>query len=195
MGFNLGREDRVFHIGGNYSRRWTDKAVSFSERPESFIAPVFVDTGPIAAEHVDTGLVEAAFLQGPFSLQGEFAATGVKALNETRPFFYGFYIFGSYAITGEMRQYRENLGTIRRIQPKREFRDGAGGLGAFEVALRFSRIDLNDQNITGGSLNDLSVAFNWYPTRPMRVSFNVIRARRDAWDTVWIFQGRLQVAF
>jgi phosphate-selective porin OprO/OprP len=119
----------------------------------------------------------------------------VKASNETRPFFYGPYIFGSYAITGEMRQYRENLGTIRRIQPEREFRDGAGGLGALEVALRLSRIDLTDQNTTGGSLNDLSFALNWYPTRPTRVSFNAIRARRESWDTVWIFQGRLQVAF
>jgi hypothetical protein len=74
MGINLGRKDRLLHFGGNYSRRWTDKATSFSARPESYIVSFFVDTGPIAADHVDTGLVEVAFLQGPFSLQGEFAA-------------------------------------------------------------------------------------------------------------------------
>ena len=108
--------------------------------------------------------------------------------------FYACYVFGSSALTGEMRQYRKDLGTIRRIRPKRELRDGSG-LGAFEIALRFSRIDLNDQDITGGALNDLSFAFNWYPTHPTRASFNVIRAKRQAWEPVWIFQARFQLAY
>ncbi len=94
-----------------------------------------------------------------------------------------------------MRQYRRDLGTIRRIRPKREFRDGSGGLGAFEIAFRFSRIDLDDQDITGGTLNDLTFAFNWYPTYPTRVSFNMIRAKQEAWEPVWIFQARLQLAY
>ena len=195
MGINLGREDRLAHFGGNYSRRWTDSATNYAVRPESYIAPVFVDTGPIPAERVDTGLVEGAFIQGPFSLQGEYVVAGVKQPDELRSVFYTFYVFGSYALTGEMRQYREDLGTIHRIRSKHEFRDGSGGIGAFEVALRFSRIDLNDGAIIGGTLNDLSFALNWYPTYPTRVSFNVIRAKREAWDPVWIFQGRLQVAY
>ena len=71
--------------------------------------------------------------------------------------------------------------------------DGAGsrGLGAFEIAARFSYIDLNDKDITGGKLADVSFAFNWYPTVPTRVSFNVIRVDRESWDPVWIFQGRI----
>jgi phosphate-selective porin OprO/OprP len=119
----------------------------------------------------------------------------VKRPDGPKSVFYAFYVFGSYALTGEMRQYQKHLGTIRRIRPKRELRDGSGGLGAFEIALRFSRIDLNDQDITGGVLNDLSFAFNWYPTRPTRASFNVIRAKRQAWEPVWIFQARFQLAY
>jgi phosphate-selective porin OprO/OprP len=195
MGFDLGRKDRLLHVGVNASRRWTDDAVSYTQRPESHIAPVFVDTGPIRSERVDAGLLEGAFLQGPFSLQGEYVVAGVKQPDGPRPVFYAFYLSGSYALTGEMRQYRHDLGTIRRIRPKRELRDGSGGLGAFEVALRFSRIDLNDQDITGGTLNDLSFAFNWYPTYPTRVSFNMIRSKREAWNPVWIFQARLQLAY
>jgi phosphate-selective porin OprO/OprP len=195
MGFNLGRKDRLFHIGLNASRRWTDDAVNYAERPESHIAPVFVNTGPIAADRVDAGLVEGAFLQGPFSLQGEYVVAGVKRPAGTRPVFYAFYVSGSYTLTGEMRPYSQDLGTIRRVRPKLELRDGSGGLGAFEIAFRFSRIDLSDQDITGGTLNDLSFAFNWYPTYPTRVSFNMIRAKREAWEPVWIFQARLQLAY
>jgi phosphate-selective porin OprO/OprP len=195
MGFDLGRKDRLLHVGVNASRRWTDDAVSYAQRPESHIAPVFVDTGPIRSERVDAGLLEGAFLQGPFSLQGEYVVAGMKQPDRPRPIFYAFYLSGSYALTGEMRQYRHDLGTIRRIRPKRELRDGSGGLGAFEIALRFSRIDLNDQDITGGTLNDLTFAFNWYPTYPTRVSFNMIRSKTEAWNPVWIFQARLQLAY
>ncbi len=109
--------------------------------------------------------------------------------------FHTFYVSGSYALTGEMRQYRHDLGTIRRIRPRHEFRDGSGGLGAFEVAFRYSRIDLNDRDIAGGTLNDLTFAFNWYPTYPTRVSFNMIRSKRQSWNPVWIFQARLQIAY
>ncbi len=193
--FKFGREDRRLHVGANYSRRWTDQAVNFAERPESHIAPVFVDTGPFLADRIDVGLVEGAYLDGPFSLQGEYATTRAKRSERDSPRFHAFYVSGSYALTGESRPYRENQGNIRRIRPKHEFRDGSGGLGAFEIAARFSYIDLNDKDITGGKLADVSFAFNWYPTHPARVSFNVIRVDRESWDPVWIFQGRLQVAF
>ena len=68
-------------------------------------------------------------------------------------------------------------------------------MGAFEVAYRFSRIDLNNAEITGGTLNDSSFAVNWYPTRPIRIAFNVVRASRETWEPVWILQGRLQLAY
>ena len=111
------------------------------------------------------------------------------------PTFAAVYVFGSYALTGESRRYAEGTGTIGRIQPKRELGNGSGGLGAFEIAFRFSHIDLNDEQVTGGELTDLSFAFNWYPTHPTRVMFNIVRAQRGGNAPVWIFQGRLQLAF
>jgi phosphate-selective porin OprO/OprP len=111
------------------------------------------------------------------------------------PMFYAFYVFGSYFLTGETRRYDSVNGAIRRVRPKREFRDGTGGKGAFEIAFRFSRIDLDDQAIAGGRLNDITAGFNWYATRNYRTLFNVIRAKRSDVDPVWIFQIRLQVAF
>jgi hypothetical protein len=44
-------------------------------------------------------------------------------------------------------------------------------------------------------LSHVSLALNWYPNVPGKVSFNVIRADREGWDPVWIFQGRLQWAY
>ena len=195
MAFALGTESRILHVGGDYSRRWTDDEVSFGERPESHIAPRVVDTGSFSSERVDVGLIEAALLSGPFSLQTELGAMHIKRPDSMSTTFYAFYVFGSYALTGEMRQYRENLGTFRRIQPSRPLRSGGGGLGAFELAFRFSRVDLNDQEIQGGALNDVTLGLNWYPTRPTRIAVNIIRGNRQDWDPFWIFQFRLQLAY
>jgi phosphate-selective porin OprO/OprP len=151
--------------------------LNYARRPESHVAPVFVDTGPIAARSVDTGFFEAACLGGPFSLQAEGGVAAVKPPEGRRTVFHGFYVSGSYALTGEMRQYRRRRGTVARIQPKHSL--GDGGQGAFEIALRLPRIDLNDGDIRGGALNDVSLAFNWYPNRPVKVSFNLIRANRQ----------------
>lgn len=195
MGFALGTERRILHVGGDFSRRWTDNEASFAERPESHIAPRVVDTGSFSAERVDVGLIEAALLSGAFSLQTEIGAIRIKRPDTMSTTFYAFYVFGSYALTGEMRRYRENLGTIRRIQPSRPLRSGGGGLGAFELAFRFSRVDLNDQDIQGGALNDVTLGLNWYPTRATRIAVNVIRGNRQDWDPFWIFQFRLQLAY
>ena len=193
--FTFGREDRRLHLGGNISRRWTGEADNISVRPESHIAPVFVDTGQVVSDRVDTALTEVAYLSGPFSLQSETAFAWLERKESDSPLFYAFYVSGSYALTGESRPYSESGGTIQRIQPSREFRDGTGGLGALEAAFRVSHIDLNDEDVTGGALTNLSAALNWYPLHSVRASFNVIRADRESWDPVWIFQGRLQVAF
>ena len=68
-------------------------------------------------------------------------------------------------------------------------------MGAFEIAFRVSYIDLNDQEVTGGRLTDFTAGLNWYATHPTRVAFNVVRASRETWKPVWIFQMRLQLAF
>ena len=193
--FELGREDRRVHLGMNYSRRWpSDAATNYSERPESHIAPVFVNTRAFAAERVDIGLAEGAYLDGAFSVQTEYGFARAKRTGSEAPIFHAFYVSTSYALTGEPRPYHETRGTIGRIRPRRELHEGSGGLGAFEIAARFSYIDLNDKDVAGGRLTDLSFALNWYPTYATRVSFNVVRADRESWNPVWIFQGRIQLA-
>jgi len=64
-----------------------------------------------------------------------------------------------------------------------------------EVGFRSSRIVLDDQDIRGGTLNDWSAGFNWYPTYNLKVMFNGILARLKGTKPVGILQMRLQVAF
>ena len=65
---------------------------------------------------------------------------------------------------------RQHLFTGQTVEPIGcRFRSGTGARGAFEIAGRFSRMDLDDQDIRGGVLNDVGLALNWYPTSLTRV--------------------------
>ncbi|MFM8220119.1 MAG: porin, partial [Planctomycetaceae bacterium] len=57
--------------------------------------------------------------------------------------------------------------------------DEAWGWGAWEVAGRWSYIDLNSRDIQGGRLNDATLGLNWYLTANAKVQFNYIRAFLD----------------
>ena len=80
--------------------------------------------------------LEAAWTNGPMSLQGELFWNRVIA--EKNLNFYGYYLSGSYVLTGEHRAYRRSGGVFGSITPKRPFQPWKGGWGAVELALRFS---------------------------------------------------------
>ncbi len=189
--------DDLIHVGADYTRRNAEKdgTLRFLERPEAHLAPQFVDTGDFPAEKFQQGMVEAAFVRGPFSLQGEFVQTFMDAPEVGNPRFHGFYVFASYFFTGESRPYSVDRGSFGRPHPKTEYRDSPGALGAFELAFRWSRLDLTDKDVDGGELTDFTVGLNWYATHATRIMFNGIVATRKGVKPVGIFQVRLQVAF
>ena len=111
------------------------------------------------------------------------------------PQFNGFYAFASYFLTGEHRPYSTSSGTFAGIKPKQNFLDGKGGLGAWEIAARYSQLDLNDEGIDGGKLGDFTFGLNWYLNPNYRVTFNYVFADlKDVGDT-HILGMRFQVAF
>ena len=191
-----GRDDVRMHAGIDLTRRDVSDTMNYLSRPESHLAPSFVDTGDIAANGATAANLETAVMKGPLSFQGEFAWAQVQTTDESAdPSFYAFYVYASYFLTGEQRPYDVDRGAFGPIVPHSDFRGQAGGAGAIELALRFSRIDLTDEEIAGGIMNNLTGAFNWYASRNARVLTNVIRSRVEGFDPVWIFQVRLQWAY
>ena len=191
--------DLLIHAGGDYLYRPVDETVRFVSRPESHIAPQFTDTGDIPAQSVGMGLVEFAFVKGPLSFQTE---TSINSVNRTKlgrlnQFFWGGYAFVSYFLTGETRPYQDDQGNFGRQYPLEPFMGSdAAGKGAFEIAFRVSYLDLDDKEINGGRITDLTLGLNWYATRNARVLLNVIRSDATLLeDPVWIAQVRLQWAY
>jgi phosphate-selective porin OprO and OprP len=112
------------------------------------------------------------------------------------PTFDGFYIMGTWFITGEHRNYKRSSGTFDRVFPEHNFTDG--GIGAWELAVRYSYTDLNDDGVIGGRLNDITGGVNWYLNPNSKIQFNYVNAKVDRGTTegtAHIFQGRFAVDF
>jgi phosphate-selective porin OprO/OprP len=194
----------LIHLGAAYSRRSpTDDALRFRERPETHLAPRFVDTGHFAAESENLYGAEAAAVFGPFSVQGEYMQANVDAGDEAEfdPSLSAYYVMGSVFLTGELRKYKKSEGLFDRVKPKKNFlsKDGFGP-GAIELAARYSNLDLNDHQdeedgIAGGELDDITVGLNWYLNPNTRIMANYVRADLDEVGNADIFQTRFQVDF
>ncbi len=149
-----------------------------------------VDTGNISA--LSTGVVgtELLYILGPFSAQAEWAfcyvngattGTGRNAIERTRSF-NGGYLTLSYFLTGESRNYDKSFGVLSRnyVTPFTNFwaHEGTVGVGAWEVAARYSYLNLNDGPIQGGVMNGVTVGLNWYLNSNLKVQFEYLHNNR-----------------
>ena len=153
--------------------------------PNNF-GPIFVDTGNIPARNFQLFDAEFAWINGPFSVQSEYALAAVDQIGGPNLFFDGLMVQLSYFLTGEHRPYDRQLGIHKRMIPFSNFfrvrTEESGvqmGRGAWEIAARYSRINLTDQNIAGNNLQDFTCGLNWYWNPYTRVRFNYIRAYLD----------------
>src|SRR5262245_48537989 len=167
----------LLHLGFDYLHRFRGQSVSFSQRPESFLADNFVNTAAINANGTNAFDVELAYVRGPFALQSEYTNALVDGdQNQTNLDFWGVYGQMSYFLTGEHKAYEQDYGRFGRIRPKNNFNPAEGGWGAWEIAARVSYLDLDDENINGGKLLDVLAGINWYLFPNARIMLNYIHA-------------------
>ena len=190
---------KLVHLGANYSFRNTG-FMAIRSRPESHLSGVVISTGMFPVNNVNAYGGELAFVHGPFSVQAEYIrmSTDTNIIFLGNHDFSGFYVMGSYFVTGEHRPYSLSNGAFGAVRPKRPFRGEEGGWGALELALRYSKIDLSDGLISGGEEENFTVGVNWYLNPNIRLMWNYVHAEidRHVFDgDLNIFQTRLQVTF
>ena len=183
----------LVHLGVAYSHRNpNDETVSFSSTPEADLADSFIDTGSFRSDDVDLIGLETACVSGPLSVQGEYIFANADIASSAN--FHGYYVQASYFLTGEHRSYKSSEGVFSRVKPNENFKSG-GGPGAWEVALRYSGLDLDDYNITGGELHEWTAGLNWYLNPNTRIMWNYVHADKDRVGNADMFMMRLQVHF
>ncbi len=173
------------HIGGSYGHSTPfasdEGRVRFRARPETHVADNrFLHTGWMDAESWDSFGLELAASAGPVLVQGEYLGTSVKQIEAPRANFSGYYAFASWMITGEKRPYSVEEGEpAGPIQPKNK------KLGAFELAVRVSNLNLNDMgaDVMGGKADNVTLALNWRPYANLRFMVNYTFVNLDPYAT------------
>jgi phosphate-selective porin OprO/OprP len=173
----------------------TNQTITFNTRPESHYTDVrLLSTGTLS--NVDSNSrygLEAAWVTGPWSVQAEYAKTNLKFTNSPDASLGGWYVQGSWFITGEKRRYSSKSGSFSYIKPKAKN-------GAVELATRISTLNLEDATITGGEGRNITVGLNWYINRYVRMMANYIDVsvspnRNGIDENADIYQVRMQAWF
>jgi phosphate-selective porin OprO and OprP len=190
---------QLLHLGLSANILYSgNSTVHYRSRPQSYQAPYVIDTGDIAAEGAFVAGAEVAWVNGPFSVQGEFLNSWVRENNGQTPDFYGLYATASWFLTGESRPYDRTTGAFARVIPKRNFDFGHGGWGAWEIAGRYSYANLDSADVNGGRLRMIMAGVNWYLHSHLKwrfeYGFGHVTDRQPS-GNMNIFQTRIEADF
>jgi phosphate-selective porin OprO/OprP len=165
----------------------TGGAIGTSGQPVPSVAngtPFFVDTGTISGASLSQTVgTEALWVRGPLSWQTEAMGSFVDTATVGNSFLYGAYSQVGFFLTGEHRPYDRKAGAIDRVTPFNSVSRTGSGRGAWELAARWSYLDLTDKQITGGNMQNMTTGLNWYVNPYCKCVFNYIHSWTDARPT------------
>lgn len=187
----LSGENYNLHIGANASGvidpADTDpgagslQSLRLRERPELRVdSQRFLDTGALPADGLTAYGFELGASWNSFYVAGEaFQIDLSRTDGFADPSFGGWYVQGAYALTGERRRWNAANGGFQGLRPTTPFNLATGDWGAWELAARYSVLDLNDNEgslglatpiggVRGGEQTITTVGLNWYPNSVIR---------------------------
>jgi len=193
----------VLYSGANNTATpGADLGLRFRDRPEIRVDGTrLIDTGTINAKSGDYYGFDAAANIENFYLGGEYMnftadrlAAGARAADH--PSFSGWFVEGTWVLTGETRQYspsamNNEYGAFNAPRVANPFSFSGDSWGAWEIAVRYSDADLNwHQNsaatlltqagIAGGDERIIAIGLNWYLNQNIRVMIddNIVNVRK-----------------
>ncbi len=152
-------------------------------------------TGNVTADSIDhesyldfeiAGKIKSVYLQSEYIIKrvnydNNAQGTGVVSTTGTKTNFDGFYVQASWFLTGDQKEYRVKTGDFSTVKVKNPF--DRGGIGAWELAARFSSLDKNDSyrgtNVTLGKTQEVTAAINWYLNENTCLMLNYQRSTTD----------------
>jgi phosphate-selective porin OprO/OprP len=197
LAFNpLHGKDYDVHVGGSVqgvirpadvaAGSAVNQTLSIGERPELRVdGTKLVNTGNIVAKGLTTYGAELGASFHNVYAAGEWyridvdrtaVGAGVSPFNPT---FTGWYGQAAWTLTGERHEWSSSNGGFGGIRPLHPFDPKKNTWGAWELAARYSVLNLNDRagsagsaaplgGIRGGEQKITTVGLNWYPNRVLR---------------------------
>lgn len=164
--------------------------IRFMNQPEVEVDSVrLIDTGDIPSKGARVvGFGGAVQRESLYVLAEVFRFDVQRDDRRSDPHFYGYYIEGSWILTGERRRFDAANASYWFPKPARPVR--GGGWGAWEAAFRYSRMNLNYregsagaplpwEGVRGGDQRIVGIALKWYPTERTNFTLNYLNIRVD----------------
>jgi phosphate-selective porin OprO and OprP len=157
--------------------------IQMRERPELRVDGTrLIDTGGLDADHAYSAGAEIALQHDNFFLQGEYERLGVSRRLPTLsdPHFHGFYVEGSWILTGQKRRYNDGNFAFDGPRVDKPFDPLKGQWGVWELAARYSDMNLNYRQgaagtaptadaVRGGEQHIVTAGLNWYLNQIARI--------------------------
>lgn len=155
---------RYLHVAASVRYYEGDKdLLQFRGKPATNVSDYYVDTGKFEGDHSWNTGIELLWNVDGWSLLGEYVTASVSAPDSGNPDFHGWYVTGSWVVTGEHRPYDRKAAYARRILPQ-------GRWGAWEIIGRYGRVDLNDGAMQAGAMDGWWAGVNWWANRRIKAS-------------------------
>lgn len=197
-------QDWLVHVGANASVVATQAQsaalsgaynVTLQDRPELRVdGQQLVSTGAVDATGARHYGLELAAQKKNLLIQGEYFGYKIDRRNPAAgvsdPKFTGWYVEGGWVLTGEARKYNANNFAFDAPAIANPFDPKAGKWGAWELAGRYSVLDLNHHEnaalagdrVRGGEQTIWTVGLNWFPNSVTKFSVDYLDVDVDRKD-------------
>jgi phosphate-selective porin OprO/OprP len=176
-----GNKEWVTHVGIAYSVGKvgnTAAAVAPSTEGKGLSSFLVTNSTALAVNSTRTRIgYELAAANGPFKVQGEMYSFDYGDNQTVQQNITGSYVQAIWNITGESHNYSNSSNTFGWIKPKQNFSTEKGGLGAWQVGLRFSKIDTDiaaTSTLTNAA-DATTLGLTWFANDYTRVMLNYVQ--------------------
>ncbi|OYT11712.1 MAG: hypothetical protein B6I18_03210 [Bacteroidetes bacterium 4572_112] len=189
----------LLHIGASFVHEFHNgNPFEIKNRPESHLAPKYSNFKIASVKFSNLYNVELAYIYNRISIQSEYHFMDFvpyTSSDDKHVSLNSFYGTLSYFITDDHRSYSQKKTFFGKVKPNNNY--GKDGIGAIEIALRYSHLDgQTDHYVYGGEMNNIALGVNWYLNPAVKVAMNYVYSINPAYDgTADILQMRFQVAF
>jgi phosphate-selective porin OprO/OprP len=166
-----------------------DNQAQWRVRPDADLTGVrLVNSGVLTdADRNSTWGAEAAWVHGPFKLQGEYMGSQTSRTAHDNYSLDSWYVYGVWNITGETWTYKDTvLVTGLPDNPS---------LGMWQIGLRYDAANLNDGSVggtptapvvlgvLGGKEDNWTLGVNWYWRSNFKFALNYVWATSEKYST------------
>lgn len=176
---------KLISIGGGYSARtpglykYPDNRIKYDPKDETSVSEMEFTVAKVNDVNMAHNMnVDAAVSYNSWRMTGEYyynILTREDGLDPVK--FSGFYVQSAYLLTGGTHPWNYREGEFTKVSPGEKS-------GAWEVAARYSYINLNDfdNDIRGGQKGQWTVGVNYYASNNVKFMLNYSYVNHDRYS-------------